>query len=257
MIAYYTGASGMTAFQEKLNVISHNIANVNTNGYKTQRISFEDLLYSRVNIHSNYNETVNQELVGETPSLVGHGVRSVGTSTMMDPASFDMTNYSLDFAINGTGFFALDRNGSVEYTRNGAFQIQMTGSRSGTLISADGSPVLDRTGKSISVTFDQQGNADLKDLPEKLGIYYFDNPYGLEATNGSSFLQTATSGEAKVMRGNAGEPEYELLQGVLENSAVDLGDQMVKVIEAQRAFQLSARIVQTADELQQTINNLR
>lgn len=260
-IAFYTGVSGMTAFSENLNVVSHNIANVNTSGYKKQRASFDELLHSRVNIHRNYasrNEGEAEQAAAElSTDKVGHGVRIGGVDVLYGVSGLQTTDYPLDFAINGEGFFAVQGNNGVEYTRNGAFSLSMTSARSASVITADGAPVLDAKGKPIQIAFNDKGDPILTDLPTQLGIFQFNNPFGLSPTSGSRFLQTELSGEATAVRGAANEREYALVQGALEYSSVDLGEEMVKVIESQRAFQMNSRVVQTADQLDDIINNLR
>lgn len=260
-IAFYTGVSGMMAFSENLNVVSHNIANVNTHGYKKQRASFEDLLYTRMNIHRNYaarNDGEAEQAAAElSTDKVGHGVRIGSVDVMYGQSGMQTTDYPLDFAINGEGFFAVQTNTGIEYTRSGAFTLSMTGARSAALITADGAQVLDSRQQPIKITFDEKGNPLLDDLSTKLGVYQFNNPYGLSPTSGSRFLQTQISGEATAARGATTDRAYQLVQGALEYSSVDLGEEMVKVIESQRAFQMNSRVVQTADQLDDIINNLR
>lgn len=247
-IGFYTGVSGMTAYQEQLNVISNNIANVSTYGFKASRASFSDLLYSKMNAN-----------VGE--NQVGHGTRVVGTDLLYGQSGIDQTGYPLDFAIMGEGFFAVDNKGTTEYTRNGAFSLRMDGKRA-YLITSDGANVLDKKGKAIAVDVDSAGAPDIEDVADRLGIYVFQNPYGLSSASGSRFLPGANTGEAtelsKVKSSQRIEGEKsEVIPFALERSTVDLGNEMVGIIGAQRAFQLNARVVQTADQFDEVINNLR
>lgn len=259
--AFYTAVSGMKAFQENLDVTSHNIANVNTNGYKKQRVSFADLLYTRENIHKNYAAEGGTQAVQDAAQLsaemVGHGVRAASVDMLYAQAGLNFTDRPLDFAITGDCFFAVNRDGALEYTRNGAFSLTMTSKKAAQLTSADGAVVLDGRQRPIKITFDENGQPELDGLVEKLGVYYFNNPYGLSPTAGSSFVSTDSSGPAIAATGKANEPVYEIMQGALEVSGVDLGQEMVKVIESQRAFQLNSRVVQTADQIDEMINNLR
>ena len=144
-------------------------------------------------------------------------------------------------------------DGSTAYTRSGAFDISMEGD-SGYLVTSDGACVLDRRGRRIEVEpEDRDSPLDLEGLAEQIGVYAIPNPYSLEPVGGNCYVTTAPSGEAEAMD----EGAYQLLQGTLEQSAVNLSDEMVSVIAAQRAFRLNAKLVQTADELEQTVNNLR
>ena len=251
-IGFYTGVSGMTAYQQQLDTIAHNIANVNTSGFKSSRASFDDLLYTKMNV----------KVEGENKT--GHGARVASTDISYgQPGGLEQTGYSLDFAVTGgEGLFAVDNNGAREYTRNGAFGVSIEGKK-GYLITNDGAYVLDKRGKSISLNLDDNGAAIVEDVAEHIGIYVFKNPYGLTPLTGSRFAETETSGtatEASKVRKSDKAPnaaKMEVMQYTLERSNVDLGEQMTDVIQAQRAFQLNAKVVQTADQLDEVINNLR
>ncbi|MGL4666684.1 MAG: flagellar hook-basal body complex protein, partial [Saezia sp.] len=140
-IAFYTAASGMNAFQRKLDVTAHNIANVQTNGYKTRRAAFDNLIRTQINTNVEGNH------------LVGHGVKQEYIDTLMKQSSLDQTGYALDFAIVGEGFFAVDYRGETMYTRNGAFDLSVDGNLA-TLITNDGGYVLDRNGNRITMLFE-------------------------------------------------------------------------------------------------------
>ena len=245
MISFYTGAAGMRAFQRKMDVVSHNIANVQTNGYKYRRAAFEDLLYSRINTN----------VQGE--HLVGHGVKQEAIDQIMTQGSLDHTLYDLDFAIVGDGFFQVDHRGATEYTRNGAFDLSME-SGVPTLVTNDGAYVLDRAGNRI--TLEQvDGKYVTEGLREKLGVYTFDNQWGLEPRNNARYVVSPNSGPAVLTlpEQSTQENPLDVLQGYLERSGVDLGREMIEVIMAQRAFQMSSRVLQTADQIATEINNLR
>lgn len=275
-IAFYTGVAGMLASQSFMDATANNMANVNTVGYKTQNASFEDLLYTKMNIHSNYQpqNAENGETDGENApvmadgktdsnwpdgsrvyDLVGHGVKIGSVDLLYQQGGFLNTERQLDFAIDGDGLFAVENSrGEVEYTRNGRFNLSIEGKKV-YLVNAQGYHVLDRKGKQITLALDENDNPDYDGLIEKLGIYYFDNPYGLTPTDGGSFLESENSGEAVAAK--AGDERSEVLQYYLENSNVQLSDQMVNLIQAQRSFQLNAKVVQTADSIEEMINNLR
>ena len=240
-IAFYSGVSGLIAYQEQMDTIAHNMANVNTAGYKPLRNEFSDLLYTRMAI--NYPQE----------KLVGHGVRTSKVELLYGQGNLETTNYPLDFALASEGFFAVDRGtGTIEYTRNGAFDLSVEEKKI-YLVTADGGYVLDEKGKPIEVKRAEDGSIDYADVQERLGVYRFENPYGLEWTTGSSYRESAVSGRAEAVPNRTAN----IRSGALERSGVDVGQQMVDVIMTQKSYQFNAKIVQTADELEEIINNLR
>lgn len=243
-ISFHNGVSGMLASQEGMNRISHNIANSGTVGFKPERSEFESLLYSRMAVNSS-----------EEP-MTGHGTRIGELGVVMRQGAVISTGRGTDFALMGDGFFAVkDASGEIKYTRSGNFHISVERERR-YLVSADGSHVLDSKGKAIEVPGD---NVDFYSLSEEIGIYDFPNPFGLMPQRGSMFKPTDNSGEAEAIKiGKVkGERKYQVISGALEQSAVELSDEMVNVILTQKNFQLSAKVVQTSDEMEQVINNLR
>lgn len=256
-IAFYSGASGLLAYQEQMDVIGHNISNVGTTGYKAERATFEDLLYTRMAVND------------ENDHLVGHGVRNRQRDILFGQGTPVQTGNPLDYAIMGDGFFAVDRAGEIQYTRNGAFDISLEGDQA-FLVTTDGAYVLDGSGARIELPRQTSGTEDtgsassvkgfdLTGVKNMLGVYYFPNVYGLEATNRSSFLATDTSGVAVSSTdatGGATGTHY-LIESALEQSSVELPTEMANMITAQRAYQFSSKLVQTADELEEILNNLR
>lgn len=243
--AFWTGASGMRAYQNALNTTAHNIANVNTFGYKSERPVFEDLLRSRINTNVEGNH------------FYGHGVKQEDRDILMRQGSFNQTGYPLDFAIAGDGFFGIQINGQMTYTRNGAFDLSIEGNTA-TLVNNEGGFVVDANGAHITLPVDAGGNVDMSSIPDRLGIFSFQNPFGLEPRNNARFAQTEQSGPAT----QVGQNEYNgkkntLLQYTVEMSGVDLAKEMVEVINSQRAFQLNSRVIQTADQMDELLNNLR
>ncbi|MGD9559828.1 MAG: flagellar hook-basal body protein [Oscillospiraceae bacterium] len=246
MIAFYTGASGMVAFQNALNVTANNIANVQTPGFKQSRPAFQDLLYSRINTNVAGNH------------LVGHGVKQQYVDLLMGQSGMDQTNVMLDFAIVGEGFFEVEKDGQLEYTRNGAFHLSVQDDVA-TLVTNDGAFVLDRDGNRINLERTEDGGYSTDGLADRLGVFTFANPYGLTPSSNSRFLPSANSGDAVLtIPGNAAAAKpVEVVQGSLELSGVDLGSQMINIINSQRAFQMNSRVLQTADQLAEEVNNLR
>lgn len=248
-ISFRNGASGIIAFQEDMDRLSHNVANAKTVGYKPDRSTFSDLLYTRMAVNT------------ENEPLKGHGVRILDSRLVYEQAPVLQTESALDFALIGDGFFATRRpNGAVEYTRNGSFDISLEGDI-GTLVNNDGAHVLDAEGKDIELVRDKDtGLFNLDGLKDRIGIYDFANPYGLIHSAGTYFKVSDNSGEPVSILQPGGKFDgriYQLKQSALEQSGVNLATEMANVITAQRAYQFNAKIVQTADEMEQLINNLR
>lgn len=251
-ISFHNGVSGMLAFQEDMNQIAHNVSNAGTVGYKPSRSVFQDLIYTRMAVNS------------EEEPLVGHGTRVLDSHLeyRQGPLLLNGTG-GLDFALVGDGFFAVElTDGSIQYTRNGSFNISIEGDK-GFLVDEEGNHILDSAGQRIELTRQQKdGLFDLKGLKDKLGIYDFPNPFGLEHQSGVRFTANEVSGEAVAIikgteTGSYHGRSYSIVENALEQSAVELSTEMVDAIVSQRAFQISAKMVQTADELEQTVNNLR
>jgi len=239
--AFYTGASGLVAFQESMNVTGNNIANCNTNGFKAQKTGFSQVLSSMMN--TNYANS----------TLVGNGVRTVYTGIDPSEAAILATQGTLDLAISGNGWFGLENKGQKEYSRDGSFSISVTGSTA-YLVNQSGAFVLDSSGKSISSSVDSKTNSiDINSMLNKVGVFTFTNPEALTPTTSNSYLANAYTGTATT----APKTDYAILKGYLEQSDVSIADEMVALITAQRGYQLSARVVQTGDEVEQTINSLR
>ena len=268
-ISFHNGVSGMLAYQEDMNQIAHNVANAGTVGYKPSRSVFQDLLYTRMAVNS------------EEEPLVGHGVRVADNHLVYRQGPLLQNGAGgLDFALVGDGFFAVELvDGSIQYTRNGSFNISIEPAvddagapilkdgeplYQGFLVDEEGNHVLDSEGKRIELPRlkGDDGLFDLKGLKDRLGIYDFPNPYGLEHQSGVRFTANEVSGEAVAIikgteTGDYHGRSYSIIENALEQSAVELSTEMVDAIVSQRAFQINAKMVQTADELEQVINNLR
>ena len=246
IVSFWTGASGMRAFQRGLDVTAHNIANVGTNGYKYRRASFQDLLYNRINTNVEGNH------------LAGNGVKQEYIDQIMTQAGLDHTLYNLDFALVGDGFFRVDNGGQIEYTRNGAFDLSMEAAGP-TLVTNDGAYVLDAGGNRIVLPEGEDGNYSTDGLLARLAVYRFPNQWGLNPENNARYTESANSG-APVLTPPAGldtQNPLEVLQGYLEFSGVDLGNEVINIIMYQRAYQVSSRVLQTADQIADELNNLR
>lgn len=262
-IAFHTGKTAMIAQAKALEVYGNNIANVNTYGYQTLRADFADCIYESYRRDFVDSDNDGEKDILETDWQTGHGAYMQKTALMFSESHFYETGIMLDYAIAGEGFFAVqNRWGETNYTRDGSFgmtQIDDEVAAEGTenadwyLVSDAGEYVLDYEGNRIVVPFEDENRSsvDYSALTAMIGVYDFPNPYGLDALGTNRYSATGRSGEP------VANPFEEKLEGVLIVSNVDLATQMVKLIETQRAYQISSRVVTTADELARIANNLR
>lgn len=262
MRALWTAASGMKAQQLNIDTISNNLSNVNTTGFKKHRIEFKDLMYEKL------RTTDFDEGEGKPVNLeVGHGVMPAATVRSFTQGSFEQTNNDLDFAINGDGFFVVrDNNDNLFYTKDGSFKLSIEDGEA-RLATADGYYVQADTGdvelgsdfSEIFVSSDGVVSVKSTDTAEieeiaTLNLVRFPNPAGLESMGKNLFKETTASGESvESFEGDAGE----VLQGFLETSNVQVVEEMIKLITAQRAYEINSKSIQTADEMLQMANNLR
>lgn len=237
--AFHSAGLGLAACQQRLDVQSQNIANVNTAGYKPQETDFSDALYSAY------------ALSGGGQLTVGTGVRPAGTVAYAEEGAPEKTGRALDLMIKGDGYFCIQgEDGGLSYTRAGNF----SSSEDGWLTSADGGYVLNGNLQRISVENTENRNspeANANGLMAEIGVFTFNNDSGLIRKGGSLLGVSASSGPA-MRTSNA-----EIYQGYLERSAVDLAKEMSKMIHAQRGFQANARMIQSADEIEETANQLQ
>ncbi|MBR2875947.1 MAG: flagellar hook basal-body protein [Clostridia bacterium] len=239
--AFYAGASGLLANQKAMDNIANNVANVSTFGYKPQNISFQSLIYDEMYVNT------------PTDPDKGHGVKTVINDSNFNQSSLSLTNYGLDFAITGDPLFAVEVDGEIGYTRDGTFSIGMDG-ETGYLVTTSGGFVLDKNGQRI-VLEKKPGtnNFNVDGLMQRIGLYSFDNPNYLTPVQGNLYVVSEKSGPAVAVNDNTGL----LLQGALENSGTNLAEEMTDMITVQRAYQLAARVLTTAEENEQTITKLR
>lgn len=239
--AFYAGASGLAAFQERMDVIGNNIANCNTAGYKARKTTFSQLLATRMDAHI------------QAAPLVGSGVRAVSAGIDASGGAVTASHGTFDLAILGDGWFCVENNKQKQYTRDGAFTVNLTDDEA-YLVTQSGAYVLDSSGDRISVETDAKTHAiDLDSVLEKVGVFMFLNPGALTPVSSNGYLPNDVSGKAE----EATAGQYTILQGFLELSGVSLADEMAALITAQRGYQLSARVVETADEAEQAANSLR
>lgn len=258
LVSNFTARSGLIAQQQRLDVIANNIANINTVGFKQQRAEFKEMLYQTQSRVEQPQDEVNMQK--------GHGVLLSATSRSFVQGAMQMTGLSLDFALEGDGFFTVeDANGNIRYTRDGSFSISME-EDGNYLVTGAGYYVLDTEGERISiqdvneseVSVSQDGTITIvKNTPAtdtepakqerieagKFGIVKFINRSGLDAVSTNLYAETTNSGEPEE------DTETTVLQGYSEMSNVDLPTQMVQMIRAQRALSLASRALTTADEM--------
>ncbi|MEO7717017.1 MAG: flagellar basal-body rod protein FlgG [Capsulimonas sp.] len=258
MRALYTSATGMMAQQMNMDVIANNLANVNTTGFKRSRADFEDLLYQEMRPAGS---VVAQGATSPTGIEVGLGVKAGATVTMFDQGTFQNTGQKLDVAIEGDGFYkVLLPDGTSGYTRDGAFKRDAQGK----LVNSDGmaiQPEITIPDGSTDIAIGKDGTVNVtvgnaSSSVGKLTLTRFANPAGLEHIGGNNFKATDASGSA--VDGTPGQEGFgSLSQGILEMSNVQIVQEMVNMITAQRAYETNSKSIQTADEMLSTANQLK
>ena len=265
----YTAASGMRAQQTSVDNVSNNIANVNTTGYKAQKVEFKSLLYQEV-------QTRTTSANGEEKPIgaqVGLGTRVASNTSLYTQGTLVASDSNSDFAIEGDGFFSVrGADGTVYYTRNGSFSWNI-GVNGTTLCTQDGYPVLDSTGNPIVLPNGiTSGNAQISadgvvgymnaagvyvPMNQTIGLYQFNNPGGLEKVANSLLRVTDASGDPLNEATVAALTPSKIHQSYLEGSNVQVADEMVNLIVAQRAYQLNSKAITVSDEMLEQANNLR
>lgn len=254
----YSSASGMQSQQLSLDVISNNLANVNTSGFKKSKIEFQDLLYQT------YRAPGAEQGGGNllpTGMHIGHGSRPVATAKIFTTGDFSHTGEQLDIAIQGDGFFEVQLpDGTRAYTRDGAFKRAADGritTSDGLVVQGGFQPIpTGTTDITISPNGDLSTRGSNGTQTFKVTLVRFANPAGLEAVGRNLYRETPASGTPEI--GNAGENGFgSMEQGYLEMSNVKVVEEMVNLIIAQRAYEVNAKSVQAADEMMQLSNNLR
>lgn len=231
---FHAAKSGMRSFQTSLDVTANNIANVNTEGYQTRNVNFADLVYTKAQ---------------GTDLAVGNGSKALSISLTGQSGSYGAGD-SLSAVISGEGYYAVQntQEGAENarlYTRNSAFELAADGDQIYLAIQS-GEYVLDANGARIQVT-----DGDLPAAFAQVALFTFPNDAGLDALGGGLFAANENSGEPVAEEG------AEVVQGISEGSDVNLAMEMAHLITSQRGFQASARMLQTIDEVEQTVNALR
>ncbi len=250
--ALWIAKTGLDAEQTRMSVISNNLANVNTTGFKRDRAVFEDLVYQNVR-QAGANSTEDTTL----PSglYLGTGVRTVATQKLHTQGNIVQTNNSFDIAVQGAGFFQISHpDGSIVYTRDGAFGMDATGQ----LVTQNGyllEPAITIPENTLSVTIGSDGTVSAlvagDSAPTQIGditLSQFVNPTGLEAIGGNLFRETVASGAPQIdTPGTNGAGT--LIQGSLESSNVNVVEELVNMIETQRAYEMNSKAISTTDDM--------
>jgi len=249
--ALWVAKTGLDAQQTRMAVISNNLANVNTVGYKKSRAIFEDLVYQNIR-QVGAQTTQNTEL--PTGLQLGTGVRTVATEKLHTQGNMQETDNSLDVAVSGRGYFqVLMPNGEVNYTRDGSFKLDSTGQ----LVTSGGMPIepnITIPEDAISVSIGRDGTVSIEQAGSgsvqigQLQLADFINPSGLNPVGENMYTESTASGAPVV--GTPGEDEFgAVYQGSLETSNVNVVEELVSMIETQRAYEMNSKAISTTDEM--------
>lgn len=261
----YIGASGMMAQQTNIDTISNNLSNINTPGFKKNRVEFQDMYYQTLRLPGT-NNTINTTF--PTPIEIGTGVIPVSTQKIHSQGKLQVTENPFDVAIEGAGFFKIRlEDGSEAYTRTGQLNIDANGD----LVTANGNYFIDppvtvpkdyfQEGASVNIATDGVISVKIpaSDEPVVVGymkLYNFVNPAGLKAIGNNLLKETIASGSA--YEGTPGIDGFgKLRNGMLEMSNIEIVDELVNMIVAQRAYEFNSKAIQTSDQMLATAINLK
>jgi flagellar basal-body rod protein FlgG len=253
----WVAKTGLDAQQTRMNVISNNLANVNTTGFKRDRAIFEDLLYQNIRQAGGQTGANTQAPTG---LMLGTGVRVVATEKQHAQGNMVNTQNPLDIAIAGEGFFQIAQpDGTISYSRDGNFKLSNTGQ----IVTASGAllqPGITIPTTASSVTFGRDGTVSIElaaggsQVIGQIQLARFVNPSGLEAKGQNLFKETPASGAPQVLQpGTTGAGI--LMQGTLEASNVNVVEEMVNMIETQRAYEINSKAISAVDGMLKFINN--
>jgi len=244
---FYSSAAGLVTQQNNMDILANNMANAQTTGFKPQHASFADLLYQ--NINSKALDPVN----------CGSGVKVGETAIDFTQGTLQQTGIETDCAILGEGFFAVQSQAegdeSIYYTRDGSFRFNSDGSDL-YLVTASGDRVLTAEGDPVTLTKNETTGEYFFD-PSTIGVYTFVNKFALQPVGGNRYAATEAAGEAQAAGDDSESTAGLVKTGYLESSAVDIAREMVKVIEASKAFSLNSKMIQVADDIEKIVNQLR
>ena len=258
--ALYTAASGMIAQQLNLDNIANNLANASTAGFRARRLQFEDLLYQNLVMPG---AAATQQTTISAGLQIGLGARTAASEIIQSQGDFQSTGNPLDLAIQGQGFFqVLLPNGQIAYTRSGTFSLDSTGA----IVTADGNPlqpsitiptnatsVTIGTGGTVSITVAGQNQAQQVGT---IQLANFANPGGLNSMGQNLFLPTTASGDAVLGTPGGSEGMGTIQQGSIEQANVNVVEEFVEMIMAQRSYESNSKVVQAADQMFQDVNTM-
>ena len=252
----FIASSGLNAQQTKIDVISNNIANVNTAGYKKGKVDFADILHSEANTSRNVNE------MAVTTNTIGAGVSATASEKVFTDGGLKQTNAELDVALSGNGFFEIELNdGANAYTRTGTFKID----RDGFIVDKDGHYLsamiqLPSDYERVYISFDGVVSVKLPDEPNPVDIgqielVSFVNPGSLQSTGNNLYVTSESSGDP--IYGKPGSMGMGVLsQGYIESSNVDYIEELTELVLAQRSYEMNSKMIQASDQIMGIINNL-
>jgi flagellar basal-body rod protein FlgG len=258
--ALYSAASGMTAQQINLDNIANNLANASTSGFQARRVQFSDLLYQNEVMPGS---AATQQTTVSSGLQIGLGTRPGNTEIIQTQGDLSSTGNPLDFAIEGTGFFqVLLPNNQIGYTRAGSFQPN----QQGTLVTANGNelqPAITIPANATNITVGSDGTVSVT-LPgqtnaAQVGVVQlatFANPGGLNSAGNNIYLPTTASGDPVVGTPGGADGLGTIQQGMLEQANVNIVDEFVNMILAQRSYESNSRVVKAADEMLQGLNQI-
>ncbi len=269
MRSLWSAASGMISQQTAVDTIAHNLSNVNTAGYKTEKTEFKSLLYQTLQTRTTTANGENKPISAQ----VGLGARVASITSNFTQGSMLSSESYTSMAIAGDGFFSVrGADGNTYYTRNGDFKLSVGNNGDLTLVTADGYPVLDAEGNPITMPGDVSsskiqvstegafgyldGNGNFVNVAN-IGLYQFSNPAGLEKLSNSLLAVTDASGEALNEANTANLIRSEVRQRYVEGSNVQVADEMVNLIVAQRAYEMNSKAIQAADDMLGQANQLK
>ena len=257
--ALYTAATGMEAQQLNIDNIAHNLANINTSGYKIRRTQFQDLMYQDIRQAGASNTASTDIPVG---LQVGLGTKPVATGIIFTQGDFSATGNPLDVVIQGKGFLQIRQvNGQIAYTRNGSLHLN----RDGNIVTSEGDlldPQITIPQEQVAIQIGSDGSVTVQladqTEPQNVGrieLASFQNPAGLKSIGKSLLIPTQASGDA--VTGTPGEDGLgTLLAGYIEQSNVSVVEEMVSMIVSQRAYEANSKVIRTADQMFTTANNV-
>jgi len=258
--ALYSAASGMTAQQTNVDNIANNLANANTNGFKMRRTQFQDLLYQSF---VQPGAAAGSQTIVPSGLQIGLGTRPASNEIIFSQGNFQQTDNPLDLVIQGKGFFQVRLpNGELAYTRDGGFQLD----KDGNIVTANGNPIepaitISSQAQSITIAADgtvsyTQPGQTASQVAGQVQLANFANPAGLNSIGQNLFQQTDASGVPTVGIPGGQEGNGTLMQGYVEGSNVSVVEEFINMIVSQRAYEANSKVVKTADEMYQMVNNV-